>query len=192
MHKFIQLTVLNVQNLGLKRANCTASNKLLLPDPFLPTTAFVPWLNGWISGCVRNDLKFDIMICLICMVSGELWVLLYCIVLYCIVLCWEWMNRDCFRCGWYGTNNCAGMRGFCCAGYKNWSIESFLWDLSVGKSIPRWNFYVISTAKEYHVVLVYKTTVPALIFVPYYFLTCFCEHWYFYYNCAPHTQPAGI
>ena len=67
------LTVLSVQNLGLKRANCTASNRLLLPDPFLPTTAFVSWLKDWTSGCVRNDRKFDIMICLMCMASIVMW-----------------------------------------------------------------------------------------------------------------------
>ena len=59
-------TVLKVQNFGASKTNCTASNKLDFPLPFLPTTAFVPGLKGWTSGCCLKERKFESVICLIC------------------------------------------------------------------------------------------------------------------------------
>lgn len=53
-------------NLGANRQNCTASNKLLLPDPFRPTTVLVAGENGWISACCLKDRKLLIVICLMC------------------------------------------------------------------------------------------------------------------------------
>jgi hypothetical protein len=59
-------TARSVANLGANNTNCTASNKFDLPLPFRPMTQFVVGENGWISGCCRNDRKFEIVICLIC------------------------------------------------------------------------------------------------------------------------------
>jgi hypothetical protein len=60
------LTARNDQNLGQANTNCTASNRLLLPLPFLPTTTFISDEKGCISGCCLNERKFDRVMDLIC------------------------------------------------------------------------------------------------------------------------------
>jgi hypothetical protein len=56
-------------NFGASKQNCTASNKLLLPDPFRPTTVLVADENGCISACCLKDRKLLIVICFICIFS---------------------------------------------------------------------------------------------------------------------------
>lgn len=61
-----QLTVLKLQNLGQPKTNCTASNKLLFPLPFRPTTQFISGEKGWISGCCLKERKFERVTDLMC------------------------------------------------------------------------------------------------------------------------------
>ena len=81
-----KLTVLKLQNFGQPNTNCTASNKLLLPLPFRPTTQFISELNGWISGCCLNERKFERVIDLMCMVD----VVCFIYISYIIVLLQGW------------------------------------------------------------------------------------------------------
>ncbi len=59
----------NVANRGANKTNCMASKRLDFPLPLRPTTQFVVAENGKISGCCRNERKFEIVICLMCILS---------------------------------------------------------------------------------------------------------------------------
>ena len=65
----VKLTVLKLQNLGQPNTNCTASNKLLFPLPFLPTTQFISGEKGWISGCCLKERKFERVTDLMCILG---------------------------------------------------------------------------------------------------------------------------
>jgi len=78
----IKLTVLKLQNLGHPNTNCTASNKLLFPLPFLPTTQFISGEKGWISGCCLKERKLDRVTDLMCILT----VWCYVVVDVCIIL----------------------------------------------------------------------------------------------------------
>jgi hypothetical protein len=65
----LKRTVLKLQNLGHPNTNCTASNKLLFPLPFLPTTQFISEEKGWISGWFLKERKLERVIDLMCMIG---------------------------------------------------------------------------------------------------------------------------
>mmetsp|Transcript_30442 Transcript_30442/g.72393 ORF Transcript_30442/g.72393 Transcript_30442/m.72393 type:complete len:215 (-) Transcript_30442:155-799(-) len=71
-------SVLKLQNFGQPSTNCTASKRLLFPDPLRPTTQFISGEKGWISGCCLNDRKLDSVIDFICIldvaVVNYLWI----------------------------------------------------------------------------------------------------------------------
>ena len=98
-----KLTVLKLQNFGQPNTNCTASNKLLLPLPFRPTTQFISELNGWISGCCLNERKFERVIDLMCMVD----VVCFIYISYIIVLLQGWFcttigrGKWCYKTRWF-------------------------------------------------------------------------------------------
>jgi len=64
-------TCRKLTNLGVSNTNCTASKRLLLPLPFLPTITLVPAWNGWIAGCCRKERKLEMVICLMCMLISN-------------------------------------------------------------------------------------------------------------------------